>query len=154
MSRFGQHNKAFAHQVSCCELLMISWSILAEKVLRANSLILNIGVKSRWTQQSVQMWSLKTSMEPLILTPNAQVPFTLLTYHLFTHHALLIYYVEEQVRIVGVHLEYFQLFCYIWLSKYINLWTFLKQTQICKNTLWSLLQDQNNTIGDKTYLHS
>jgi len=39
-----------------------------------------------------------------------QVPFTLLTYHLFTCHALLIYYVEEQVSIVGVHLEYFQMF--------------------------------------------
>jgi hypothetical protein len=48
-------------------------------------------------------------MEPLILTPNAQVPFTLLTYHLFTHDALLIYYVEEQLSIVGVHLEYFQM---------------------------------------------
>ncbi len=56
------------------------------------------------------MWSLKTSMEPLILRPNAQVSLTLLTYHLFTHHALLTYYIEEQVSIVEVHLEYFQMF--------------------------------------------
>jgi hypothetical protein len=56
------------------------------------------------------MWSLKTSMEPLILRPNAQVPFTLLTYHFFKHHALLIYYIEEQVSIVEVRLEYFQMF--------------------------------------------
>jgi hypothetical protein len=100
----------------------------------------NIGMKSRWTQQSVQMWSLKTSMEPLILTPNAQVPFTLLTYHLFTHHALLIYCVEEQVSIAGVHLEYFR--C-IWLSKYLNLVNLLKtKTNLQEYTLKSVTRSK------------